>query len=456
MFFFCHHKTNVLLFMKSLITLFFVFLIFSLFSCLNDASIVGGKWVESSFRNVLVDTCTVSLSTILSDSLVTSGDTICQIGHRKDELWGEITASFYAEYEVPSATFNENIDYKFDSITIRLYSSGNYLGDTLTTQRIYMYPLTENIELDDNNYLYNTSKAVYDSQSPLASFYVTPTPGRRSKELEVRLPDAWGEEWFNLLVEDDRVMESQTFFQNYFKGIAFIPDANDACVNGFQVNDSSLCITLYYHSTTEIATEQTVVFNTSSTLTFNKVEYDRSGTPIADLQSGDDNALTSLQTNHQSYLQGMTGMYISIDFPYLNNLCVEGELVTIESATLRLYPVKGTYDGMYPLPKTLTLYTADKDNVTQGIITDLTGSSVQTGNLVVDEMAYEETYYSFDLTSFLQTNLGTTGYNWQKLQLYLPDNLFFTTLQGVIFGDGDHTANKENTKLTILYKTYQQ
>ena len=186
----------------------------------------------------------------------------------------------------------------------------------------------------------------------------------------------------------------------------------------------NFCITLYYHSLTEVITEKELVFNASTTLTFNKIEYDRNGTPLEDLQSGDDNALSTSLSNHQAYMQGMTGMYISIDFPHLNNLCMEGDLVTIESATLQLYPVKGTYGGMYPLPQTLSLYTANKDNVTQGVITDLTGNSVQTGNLVVDEVTYEKTYYSFDLTSFLQTNLGTTGYNRQKLQLILPDNLF--------------------------------
>ncbi len=51
--------------------------------------------------------------------------------HRKDALWGEITASFYAEYEVPSVSLDESIDYLFDSITIRLYSSGDYLGDNI-------------------------------------------------------------------------------------------------------------------------------------------------------------------------------------------------------------------------------------------------------------------------------------------------------------------------------------
>lgn len=417
---------------------------------------VGGKWVETAFRNILTDTCTVSLSTVLSDSLATSGDTICQIGHRKDELWGDITASFYAEYQVASATFDESINYQFDSLTIRLFTSGDYLGDTLSTQQIRMYPLTENIQLDDNNYLYNTSQISYDKQNLLASFSFQPTPGQRSKELEVRLSDEWGKKWFDLLLEGNRVMDSQNFFQNYFKGIAFIPNVNDQCVNGFQVNDSSLCLTLYYHSLTEIITESKLVFETSSSLTFNKIAQDRKNTPIEKMQSGDDNLFPSTKSNHQAYLQGMTGMYISIDFPYLNNLCTEGDLVTVESAILRLYPVKGTYGGMCPLPKSITLYTADKNNVTQSVITDLTGNSVQTGNLVIDEMAYEETYYSFDLTSFLQTNLGTTGYNRQKLQLFLPDNLFYTTLQGVVFGDAEHTANKETTKLIVLYKTYQQ
>lgn len=442
--------------MKSILVLFSLFLFLSFSSCLDESSAIGGKWVESSFRNVQTDSCTVLLSTILSDSLATSGDTVCQIGHRKDELWGTITTSFYAEYEIPSFSFNDETVYTFDSITIRLYSSGNYLGDTLSTQRIHMHRLTENIQLDDYGYLYSTTRTSYEA-SPLTSFSFKPTPGQRTKEMEVRLPDNWGEEWFNLMLQDARQMESQELFHDYFKGIAFIPDIdNDACVNGFQVNDSSLCITLYYHEQAEISTEKTLVFNASSSLIYNKVSYDRTGTPIEGLKSGADNALSTSRTEHQCYLQGMTGMYIAIDFPHLNNLCAEGELVTIESATLQLYPVKGTYDGMYPLPASLTLYTSNEDNVRQDVITDLTGSSVQTGNLVVDDMAYEETYYSFDITSFLQSNLGTTGYNRQKLQLFLPDNLFYTTLQGVIFGDGEHTANKKNTKLIILYKTYQQ
>lgn len=429
-------------------------LILFIASCRDENSAAGGKWVTSSFRTIQTDTCTVKLSTILSDSLATSGDSVCQIGHRNDDLWGDIDASFYTEYEVPTISFNESSDYRFDSITIRFYTSGNYLGDTLASQRIHLHTLKENVSLNEG-YLYNSSSIRYSTE-PLASVSITPTPGQKYQKTEIRLPDTWGETWFNMMLDESKYMESQEYFRDYFKGLAFIPDINGNCINGFQVNDSSLCITIHYHLTETEATEQTITFTPSSTLTFNKVSCNRSSTPFAALKPGTGYALSSGETTHQAYLQGMTGMYLAIDFPHLNNLRGEGELVSIESAVLQLYPVRGTYDGFYPLPETLTLYTANEDNITESVITDIAGTSVQTGSLVTDNIMYEETYYSFDITSFLQSNLGTVGYNRRLLQLMLPDNLFFTTLKGVVFGDASHPTNKNNVKLTILYKTYNQ
>ena len=154
------------------LSLFFITLLISLLaSCRDELSTAGGKWVESSLRTIQTDTCTVRLSTILSDSLATSGDTVCQIGTIDDPVWGKIKAAFYAEYDVPTVSFSENADYRFDSITIRFYSSGNYLGDTLSPQRISLHSLSENLSLDEG-YLYTTSKVSYHS-TPLASFTFT-------------------------------------------------------------------------------------------------------------------------------------------------------------------------------------------------------------------------------------------------------------------------------------------
>lgn len=84
--------------MRLFITLFYSLLLFCiLFSCRDESSSIGAKWVDSSFMNAVTDTCTVTLSTLLSDSLATSGDTVCQIGRYKDNLYGEIKTSFYAE-----------------------------------------------------------------------------------------------------------------------------------------------------------------------------------------------------------------------------------------------------------------------------------------------------------------------------------------------------------------------
>ena len=338
--------------MRLLITLFYSLLLFcTIFSCRDESSSIGSKWVESSFINVVTDTCMVTLSTLLADSLATSGDTICQIGRFKDDLYGEIKTSFYAEYQVPSHSLNETTDYQFDSITFKWYTSGDYLGDTLVYHRIDLYSLSQGLSLEDNGYLFNKTNVSYNQNNHLGSVSIRPTPGYRNELHETRLPDEWGKKWFNLMLEDDECMESQDRFRAFFKGIAFIPDENGTCINGFQVNDSSFCITLYYHELKEKPTEQTLVFNASTSLNYTKVEHDRTNTPLENLKAGTDYELPSSESEHQVYLQGLTGMYINIEFPYLNNLNQTGRLVSIESAVLKLYPIKGTYNGKYPLPK---------------------------------------------------------------------------------------------------------
>ena len=114
--------------MRRLILFFsFSLCLLILLSCRDEMSTAGSKWVESALRNFITDTCTVSLSTILSDSLATSGDSICQIGHHNSSLWGDIRSSFYVEYDVHTLSIDDEAIYQFDSITCRLYASGNYL-----------------------------------------------------------------------------------------------------------------------------------------------------------------------------------------------------------------------------------------------------------------------------------------------------------------------------------------
>lgn len=420
-----------------------------LISCVDESSDVGGKWVESSFRNVLVDTCTVQLSTILADSITTSGDTITQIGRYSDSYRGMIRAVFFTEYNVASTTFSPDKSYIFDSITLAFIPSGDFLGDTLAAyQNVSVHRLTENLELANSNYLYNTSSFNYNS-TPLASFSYRPRPKSKTT-FEVRLADELGREFFDLIEKQSIYLDNQDRFRQYFPGLAILPSEEGSCITGFAVNDTSMCITMYYREIYTSTEERTLTFTPNSTYRFTQAEQDFTGTPFEGILPGTSEAVPSGKSQHVSYLQGLSGVYTKLEFPYLNNLRFQGSLVTIESATLYLYPVRNAYNDNVILPEKLTLYTADENDVTQGVITDSSGEEVQTGNLVTNDTY--ATYYSFDITSFLQSNLGQVGVNVQNLMLMLPNEQFLTTVEGLVLGDANHETN--NIKLQVLFKVY--
>lgn len=419
-------------------------------SCRDENSALGANWIESDLRNVQTDTCTVKLSTYLLDSIDTSNQNIAQLGYYKDNMFGGISASSYIGYTRPSFSFDENLAYGFDSLTITMKCNGDYLGDTLAPIKVHLYELTEDIALNSSGYLYNCSNVAHKN-TPLSTITIHPKP-KGGNMLEYRISDNLGKEWLNKLLENSDDFKSLDTFKHYFKGIAFVPDESDnKSIMGFAINDSSMCIKLYYHEINEASTDYSIDF-TPTTPHFNQVKHNKNNTPLQNLGL-QMNEVSSEKMSNISYVQGLTGIYTKIDFPYLNNLLEAGKMVSIESAMLYLYPVKGMYGDYNPLPESLALYKSDENNVTESQITDALGTSVQSGSLVVDKDLHVNTYYSFDITSFMQSNLGKVGYNRKSLQLVLPEDKINTSFQSVIFGDMKHPQS--NVKLTVLYKIYK-
>lgn len=420
-------------------------------SCQDESSSLGESLVSSSFRNIVTDTCTVQMSTLYVDSIETLGDSICQLGHYKDSIWGDVSSSYYAEFSQASFGIEEDHTYKLDSITFTLYHSGNFWGDTLTQQRINVYPIKYAISLPNNDKMYNRSKIAI-TNTPLFSFMFSPRPGRKEKKVEVRMPDSFGEKILNDIVAENEAFDSQTKFKAYFHGLAFVPENSDQCITGFQVNDSSMAIKLYYEDIYTQKIEKELSFSVNMNYAYTRVDHDRTNTPLAALKSGILNAVPSSKLNNVAYLQGLTGIYDEIEFPFLNNLQKYGDITSIESATLYLYPLAGSYNKINQLPSELRLYTANDDNVIEDQIYESSGTTVQNGNLVTDKTFGRDTYYSFDVTSFLQSNLGTSGINRKKLLLNMTDDDFKSTFSQVQF------TNKRNedrqVKLYVRFKVY--
>lgn len=436
---------------KMMMTLIVALYVFC--SCQDENSILGESLLKSSFRNVFTDTCTVDISTILMDSIETLGDSVCQVGHYKDSVLGDVLASYYAEFNKAGFTPDGESTYIYDSITLTFTHSGHYWGDTLVSQHINVYPLAHSFNLVSGETLYNHSKISLAS-TPLFWFSFMPRPGI-GKTVEVRMPDYFGRSLFNDMMAESDVFDSQEKFREYFHGLALVPEKNGNCVTGMMVSDSSIYIKMYYHVSNSSLTEQEVVFTVNTDYAYTFVEHDRTSTTLAALETGVLYATSSSQTGKRAFLQGLTGLYNAIEFPYLNNLQVEGDIVSIESAMLYLYPARGTYGVTNQLPISLRLYTADENNNAQDQIYDSSGTTIQDGSLTVDEVYGRDTYYSFDLTSFMQDNLGTWGTKRQKLFLILDNDDFVCTFDQVTFGN-DATQEHGQIKLEIRYKTYEK
>lgn len=431
-----------------------VYILVTFCSCQDENSSLGENLVKSSFKNVFTDTCTVDISSIMVDSLETLGDSVCQIGFYNDSVWGKVKASYLAEFTLASFSPDLTNTYVFDSITLNFQPSGHYWGDTLSLQRIWVYPLEKVITYLQGETLYNTSYVPLE-ETPVCSFTYYPHPAKR-ENMEIRMPDSFGKQLFDDMLAEKNVFESQEKFRNYLHGLALIPDETGSCVSGFMVSDSSIYMRLYYHILNVTSTESELDFKVNTEYAFTRVEHDRTGTPLEVLSKGGAIfATSSTKTGKRAYLQGLTGIYNSIEFPYLNDLMINGDIVSIENATLYLYPQRGSYGVVNQLPSTLRLYVADDANNTVDQVYDSMGTTIQDGSLTVDDMLGRETYYSFDITSFLQENLGTWGEGRQKLFLVLDNDDFVCTFDQVVFTN-DTSQGSGQIRLDIRYKTYDR
>ena len=424
----------------------------SLCACVDGNSDLGRTLVDSSFYNVYVDTCTVDISTVLEDSIVTRGDSICQIGHYRDDTWGAVAAAYYAEYSTASFTPDEDCSYMLDSLVLVMQHSGHYWGDTLTCPLVHIYRLANPIELTDDEDLYNHTRLATET-APLFSFTYRPRPGEE-KVQEIRLPDEWGQQLLDDLVNQEKYLEEQEDFKRKFPGLAFVPDESGQCISGFLVNDSSLCLTLRYHEISTQRAEKELTFSVNTDCAYTGIRHDLADTPLSGVNSGIENYVHSTSMGHRAYLQGLTGYYNQLEFPYLNALQDAGQIVSIESATLYLYPLADSYNRTNQLPDDIRLYITNENNVLEDYVYGSDGVTVQTGNLTVDEVFGRDTYYSFDLTEFIRNNFGTWGINRQKLLMNMNSSDAATTFNQVIFTN-DPGAERQ-CRLDVRLKIYNE
>lgn len=158
---------------------------------------IGNNWISTNERVVMIDTCSVDISSIRIDSVQTSGGNAVYAGCRESPYWGRTDISSYLTFKATedyedSSTPEYEERIIFDSLTLYMVPDSTFCGDTLLPMTYQVYRLSETVEPDDDNVLYSHHEFSFNPD-PVAekTFYPHPFRGRA---VEIRLSDELGEE----------------------------------------------------------------------------------------------------------------------------------------------------------------------------------------------------------------------------------------------------------------------
>ncbi|SHM10715.1 protein of unknown function [Chitinophaga jiangningensis] len=392
---------------------------------------------------IITDTLSVEMKNIQYDSVPTSGSGAALIGRNNDPLFGKITAGTYFQIAAPASLNIPEFGASYDSMSLIMTPNAYYEGDTTAQQDLRVYRVQQTIKPATNfNYIYNNNTFQTET-TPIGSFTGLIRP-HTDKTISVPMSNTLGAQLFEMIRSKSPDISTANTWQEFFKGLNIEAGPLSKGVTGFQAQDSSLYMRLYYHINEMITTVKYVDFKlTNNTVQFNHVSYDRSETAISALGPAH-KTLPTGSTNNTAYMQPITGVITRLDIPYVKNLLQLGKYFQLMKVILTLKPIAGSYTD-HRLPPRLALCRIDNSNN----ITD----TLTYGTLVKDDMFNENTYYAYDITSYCKSELTADGLTTRGLALTPSSTDAKTTLDRLVLGDQKNTGSK--LKIQVYYLLYK-
>lgn len=421
-----------------------IFIMMCMLSCERGEKSIGGQFLNQEGRLSLVDTFSVNLSTFTSDSVVTSGQKIALAGITNDPVFGKTTSKSYMVFGFPSVS-QVSDDAVLDSLVLALTYTGYYYGDTLQKLNLGVHRLTEAVELDENTEaLYNSSSFSYESE-PLGSISLFPRPASIDK-ITIQISNQLGNDFLDIFKKNsDKVKDDESFIE-FFKGIVLVPSSAGSIV-GFDVNDTTLFLKLYYHIPSELGQDsKEIEFIPSTTsIQFNQITTSRANTPISKLGIAPTSANA---TGNCSFVQGCTSVITRVDIPFLNDFIQSHKNLEILRADLVIQPTLG--QKVDDLPENFSIYYSNSHCEFVKELTSTSGATLD-GNLQIDYVFPENTTYTWDVTSYVKQVISD---NATKIEgLLIVPNDYHTTFDRVMFSN--QTKSSYRTKLKLYTASYE-
>jgi hypothetical protein len=435
-------NTNKTQFRRLKLPLILLLILIVMNACEKDFP-VGGKFIVSQTEINLIDTLSVSLSTVILDTLNNCGTGTMLVGNYEDEIFGGFSSKSFFQIGVPE-TNDVQTDDHYDSLTLVLKYNQYWFGDTTQSLTISAHPLTEKIEYDYDEIIKSETAFDYDPQ-PIGSITFNPRPNNPVGSISIRLSDELGIDLFTKMMEGDDLLDAAKDFLEYFPGVALVADkTSEGIIIGLSGDPEN--IKIYLHTSREKdLTEEEIVYRIGMydyNKQFNNITRDFSATQFNALveQRYD---LPSSKSDDLTFLQGGTGLAIKVTFPSLPEILLRDQGKIVE-AKLSISPLKNSYNE-FDLPDNLMLYELDKLNR----VFD-NQSSIASSIKLVDEQYNEQTTFSFDISSYLEYELSDSYVDPEKgLLISLPSYDLRNTFERLIID-----ADNKKTMLEIYYLSY--
>lgn len=391
----------------------------------------------------------LQLSTYKIDSFITSGHSSWSIGYHRDSWFGNTEAAGYTEILLPEENPLKSQSVLFDSLVLVLKPNGAYYGDTTLPIHYVVNQLTENISNEDDDTRYYYPRHFSYDPIPAGSRTVALRPNRDSL-ITIRLSDALGLELFQKLRSNATEIQTQSAFINYIKGLRIGVDTTlTNTLTYFSIPSDSMVLRLDYRLNGTTFQEKKLNFRVNSNRQFNYLKTDRQYSPISVFTEFKKQLKPSAQTAHKAFLHSNLGSMVKINIPDLLTLKELHPYIQVLKAELIIRPAPGTYSYPYALPAALGMYSTDESNALIAQLTDATGQSTLTGNLVIDQLYGEQTYYSFDITSFVKSVISEGEFSKSALMLTSSTGTTETSLQRLVINDQTLTKGIQ-LKLHVL------
>jgi len=382
-----------------------IFTIFQFTACDNETTFLDTNLLDNDKIEVNHDTSMTLSSYMLNiEAIPTSNSyaTKSLLGNIVEPVFGNIRADFVTQLQTTTLGYDFGEEASPDSLVLYLLVSNIYGGENNKNQNIKIYQLTKDISYYDTYYSDTNIDTLYSEDDLISE--ETKFSGDTLITVTLSLETA------NYLMSADTMLNSLTYFYDYFKGIYCTTDTVDVdgAIKTIDLTSSNSKVVLYYSNLENDSLDYTFNISTSSGR-FNHFTHNYSSTPIDEYLNND-----STTTDSIIYMQGLGGVTNRFNFNEIEDYLSSNQY-SVNKAELILPVIKDDDFDIYSPPTRLLLFQLDDD---ENLISlnDLSYSSdVFDGNYNSDK-----SHYAFNISLYFQ-QLINGDYENSSLYLRMTD-----------------------------------